>query len=164
MPVIQICRSPRHSKYVRLSKESMLLDTLAYRRTQSGVAVPVVQKTLSVWEESESIKAVSSVGTSRVCGGRHLWAAHADVTRIQLHSRADRPFLEANTGDLRGKDYRTKHSHSGFRKLGYTLWRPEHSRLLTLSKSNQSSFQCCSLHLELRQWQRPNIVYRQTNR
>lgn len=103
-------RSTGRPKNVRLSEDVILLSTHAYRRAQSGVAIPVVHNTPTVQEASATIGAAPSVQTCRVCGYRYPWVAYAHEARKPVCSRDNRSFHEADTVNFRGKDYRTEYA------------------------------------------------------
>lgn len=59
------------SNNVWISEEPVLLATHAYFRTFLGVARLIIPKTLTVWEVSTTITAISSIQTPRFWGNLH---------------------------------------------------------------------------------------------
>lgn len=81
----------------------------------------VVQGSSAVIQVSATIKAVISGGSFGVCCYRHPRADHAGKARKLVNSHDHRSFRKADTGKSCGKDYSTKRSHNGLRKLSYSL-------------------------------------------
>lgn len=76
---------------------------------------------MTVREESAIVEVILCVTTRKVCGHRHAQVAHADRAWKLICMSDDRPSLQAERGGPRGRNRRTKRSHSASGTLDYIL-------------------------------------------